>query len=239
MTAGAVPRPADAGAGPIERAIPFDVLLLIGFLALLAPMARRVGAGVHDMTGIVTVVAALVLGVAATDLTSGVVHWFCDTFFAEDTPVLGRLLIGPFREHHTDPLAMTRRDVLCTNRTNLAAIVVGLLVLAWVRSGSAYAPSLFADAWWVAYALAIALTNETHKLAHRPDVPAAAAWLQARGLIVSPARHARHHDGAHGRSFCVTTGWCNPLLDRTALFDRVERWMGRRPRGLTRRGAIP
>ena len=225
--AGALDRPDDAGAGPIERGGPFDVLLLLGFLALLVPMARRLGAGIDDVAAAATVVAAGVLGILATDLTSGVVHWFCDTFFGEDTPVLGPLLIGPFREHHTDPLAMTRRDFLCCNRTNIAAITAVLVVLLLVRRGAPEAPSLFADAWWIAYALAVALTNEGHKLAHAPDVPAVAAWLQARGIIVSPAHHARHHDGSYGRAFCVTTGWCNPLLDRIDLFGRLERGLGR------------
>lgn len=224
---GALDRRAHAGAGPIERGGPLDVVLLLGFVALLAPMVRRVGAGVDDVAAGATVVVAAVLGVLATDLTSGVVHWFCDTFFAEDTPILGPLLIGPFREHHTDPLAMTRRDFLSTNRTNIAAITAVLIVLLLVRRGAPEAPSLLADAWWLAYALAVALTNEGHKLAHAPSPPAGAAWLQAHGLIVSPAHHARHHDGAYGRAFCVTTGWCNPLLDRIDVFGRLERCLGR------------
>lgn len=225
--AGAFGRPLDAGAGPIERGGFLDLALFLLFLALLAPMARRLGAGMDGAAAVATLLVAGGLGIAATDLTSGVVHWFCDTFFAEDTPVLGPLLIGPFREHHTDPLAMTRRDFLCTNRTNVAAITAVLALLLVARQGAAEMPSLFADAWWMAYALAVALTNEGHKLAHAPRVPAVAAWLQRRGLIVSPAHHARHHDGAYGRAFCVTTGWCNPVLDRVDLFGRLERRLGR------------
>jgi hypothetical protein len=83
-------------------------------------------------------------------------------------------------------------------------------------------PAPFGDSLLLSYALAVVLTNELHKLAHRTSVPAAVRWLQAHGLVVSPAHHARHHDG-HGRFFCVTTGWLNQLLDRTDLFRRIER----------------
>jgi ubiquitin-conjugating enzyme E2 variant len=198
-------------ADPIERGGPADVLVLVGFAALLAPMIWRLGSGARSMPDLLAIGAALLLGIVATDLTSGVVHWFCDTFFAADTPVIGRVLIEPFREHHVDPLAMTRRDFFCTNRTNLLAMSAVLLLVLAARGAGGHAPSLFADAWWLGFAVAVALTNELHKLAHAPR-----------------AHHARHHDEAHGRSFCVTTGWLNPLLDRTDVFGTIERWTGRR-----------
>lgn len=37
------------------------------------------------------------------DLLSGTAHWFCDTFFKEDTSVVGRILIRPCRDHHVYP----------------------------------------------------------------------------------------------------------------------------------------
>lgn len=39
--------------------------------------------------------AALLLGYLAADILSGTVHWFCDTFFSEDTPLIGQVLIRP------------------------------------------------------------------------------------------------------------------------------------------------
>ena len=217
-----------SSADPIERGGPADVLLVAGLVTLLVPMVWRLGTGARETQDLLTIGSALLLGIVATDLTSGVVHWFCDTFFATDTPVIGRSLIQPFREHHVDPLAMTRRDFFCTNRTNVIAISVVLVLVVVAQHASGHPPSLFADGWWLGFAVAVALTNELHKLAHAPRVPALVARLQAWGVIVAPALHARHHDEVHGRSFCVTTGWLNPLLDRMDAFGMVERWIGRR-----------
>jgi ubiquitin-conjugating enzyme E2 variant len=207
---------------PVERGTVVDVLVAGAYVALVLPLAAHVVRAVDGPVDAATVAIAMLLGVAATDLTSGVVHWFCDTFFDVDTPVLGRALIQHFREHHDDPSAMTRRSFLCTNRTNLMAMTAILAVTTLFGRRADSEPAPFGDSLLLSYALAVVLTNELHKLAHRTSVPAAVRWLQAHGLVVSPAHHARHHDG-HGRFFCVTTGWLNQLLDRTDLFRRIER----------------
>ena len=60
---------------------------------------------------------------ATADAISGLVHWGCDHYFAEDTPLLGPALIAPFREHHRDPLAITRRDGFTLNVSNAPAAI--------------------------------------------------------------------------------------------------------------------
>ncbi|KAF0241984.1 MAG: fatty acid [Planctomycetota bacterium] len=55
------------------------------------------------------IILAAGLGYVLADFATGLAHWFCDTFFEEDTPVLGPLLIRSFREHHRDPLSATPR----------------------------------------------------------------------------------------------------------------------------------
>jgi len=42
------------------------------------------------------------------------------------------------------------------------------------------------------------------------------------GLILTPERPARHHRGDHDRSYCVTSGWLNPLLDQLRIFEHIE-----------------
>jgi hypothetical protein len=42
-------------------------------------------------------VAAIFTGIIASDGISGFLHWFCDTFLEETTPVIGVQLIAPFR----------------------------------------------------------------------------------------------------------------------------------------------
>ena len=95
-----------------ERATVGDVVAASVLLALLAPFAYRttvaLAAGGHG----VALAVALLLGVLTADFLTGCLHWLADTFFAEDTPLIGRAVIEPFREHHRDPLAMTRRSFL-------------------------------------------------------------------------------------------------------------------------------
>ena len=73
------------------------------------------------------------------------------------------------------------------------------------------------------FTLAIALTNLFHRWAHAARVPPLVARLQRSGLVLSPARHALHHSGAHDRAYCVTTGWLNRPLDAIGFFAALER----------------
>lgn len=83
---------------------------LLGCIALLASIGRRVVESTDTPLEHVLVVAAVLAGILACDFAAGAVHWACDTFFSPGTPVLGPAIIASFREHHRDPLAMTRRD---------------------------------------------------------------------------------------------------------------------------------
>jgi hypothetical protein len=190
---------------------------------LLAPLAARTAAAIRVPGDLPLALGAALLGCLAADLVSGLVHWLCDTFFSEDTPLVGRALIRPFREHHRDPLAITRRAFLEVNGSNCLA-TLPLLALA-VRSGGAGSDDparLFAHVFLVVFAPAVCLTNQLHKWAHAPAAPRAVRLAQRLRLVLAPAHHARHH-GAAGRAFCVTTGWLNPLLDRLEVLPRLER----------------
>jgi ubiquitin-conjugating enzyme E2 variant len=206
-----------------ERTTAADVIALLVLGALLAPFAWRIGVAVAAGGHGVPLLLALLLGILAADLITGVLHWFADTFFSAHTPLIGPALIEPFREHHREPLAMTRRSFLRGSHANVLA-TTALLLAVWVwRLVAVPAPSLFADAWLTSLSIALWLTNQFHKWAHVSRVPAPVRWLQAAGLILTPARHARHHAACHDGGFCVTTGWLNPLLDRLQTFRTAER----------------
>ena len=55
------------------------------FAILLARVVVSLAAG----TSAWFVLPAFLLGYLLADMLSGTVHWFCDTFFEEDTPVIG------------------------------------------------------------------------------------------------------------------------------------------------------
>ena len=204
----------------------FDVASVSALVVLLALAAARLLHALGDGGSWWVLAPAALAAVLAADLVSGLVHWICDRFFAEDTPVIGRMLIHPFREHHVDPLAITRHGLfeLCGNN----ALAVLLPVLATVLAGAPHASSpssIAAHAFVIAFALAVFATNQMHKWAHAERRSAAVRFLQRTGLILSPAVHDRHHRGDFSNGYCVTTGWLNPLLDRYRVLPRCEAWL--------------
>jgi ubiquitin-conjugating enzyme E2 variant len=160
-------------------------------------------------------------GYLAGDLMSGVVHWFCDTFFEEDTPLIGRVLILPFREHHRDPLAMTRHG-FAEIAGNSCLALLPLLGLVFALPAPTRAAWLGLYAGLLVFALVAVVTNQLHKWAHAATVPAYVPRLQAAGLILRPQRHASHHR-TQADAYCVATGWLNPFLDGVGFFPRLER----------------
>ena len=195
---------------------------LVACIVLLAGIGRRVAESADTPLEHVLVVAAVLAGILACDFAAGAVHWACDTFFSAATPVLGPAIIASFRQHHHDPLAMTRRGFLDVNGTNYFAVLPLLVYTASGTTGND-AWRLCTDAFVCALATAALLTNQFHKWAHAPDVPPPVRWLQQAHLVLPPVVHARHHAGAHRTSYCVTGGWLNPVLDRFEIFPRLER----------------
>ena len=58
------------------------------FLLLILGLVGHLGRALIHWT---TLLPSLLLGYLAADVASGLVHWFCDNFFEEDSPALQRL----------------------------------------------------------------------------------------------------------------------------------------------------
>lgn len=206
-------------AGESVRSTPGGILvagaLTLGYLAGLV-FARG------DVSPL-AVAASLLLGVLVADLITALVHWACDTWGSEQTPLLGAGLIKGFREHHVDPRGMLRHDWIEVNGTPALAASAGFLVLsplAW-QLASAGQVFWYAALWsliWVA-----GTANQTHKWAHAESPPALVRGLQRLGVILSPRAHAQHHRGAHTHHYCISTGWLNGMLDRVRFWRGLER----------------
>lgn len=187
-------------------------LVLVVRLAGAGPTSSRLG----------WLAAGVVLGYLAADFFSGIVHWFCDTFFEEDTPLVGRMLIEPFREHHRDPLAMTRHGLAEIAGNSCLAIAPLLAAVAFLAPPATGAPlSLAAHSALLTFAVGAVITNQFHKWAHLPAAPRMVASLQQAGLVLRPAHHAGHHR-TQAEAYCVATGWMNPFLDRIGFFPAAE-----------------
>jgi len=179
---------------------------------------------------------AVVLGLVLADFGSGVVHWAGDTWGDERTPLLGPRFIRPFRSHHAHPLDMLNRNFFTLNgstaMTSLPVLVVPFFL------------PLESDVWW---AVAVFLwsaglcgmwTNQFHQWAHMKNPPRVVSWLQRCRVILSPAHHRRHHKSPYAANYCITTGWCNPLLEQIRFWPALE-WVVSRLTGLRPRGEAP
>lgn len=168
----------------------------------------------------------LLLGVVlfsyiAADFVSGFVHWAADTWASVDTPVIGKALLRPFREHHVDPLAITRHDFVETNGNNCLISIPPLLIAMALPTetlwGIAAAEFIGGLVFWVL------LTNQFHKWAHLPQRPRWMSVLQRLHLILPPAHHQVHHTAPFNRYYGITTGWLNVPLDKLGLYPALER----------------
>ncbi|MBI1908099.1 kua-ubiquitin conjugating enzyme hybrid localization domain protein [Candidatus Uhrbacteria bacterium] len=172
-----------------------------------------------------------VVGYLLADFASGFVHFLGDTVGDEHTPVVGKAFIYAFREHHTDQKAITRHDFYYTNGNNCLVSLPVMLVLYHA------VPAAWLANPWIAFAFAslfflvisIFFTNQIHKWAHQDNPNAVARWLQARGLILTPARHRLHHTAPHDSHYCITTGWLNPLLEQLRFFPITKFVLARIP----------
>ena len=188
--------------------VALEAVAVAHFFALLGILAVRLARGTDEWSDAPLLLLAAVAGYALADVASGLTHWFCDSFFREDTPGIGRLLIHPFREHHRDPAAMTRHGFLELTGNSCLGVAPLLGLAVW----RPVTPHL--DAALVVFALALFGTNLFHKWAHSATVPAWISALQRWNLILNPDRHNVHHTPPNRTGYCVTNGWMNGLLDR-------------------------
>ncbi|CAN5752578.1 hypothetical protein BH18ACI4_BH18ACI4_25690 [soil metagenome] len=161
---------------------------------------------------------ALVLG----DFVGGLVHWAADTYFSEDTPVVGPALIKPFRQHHIFPLDICTHTLVSIvgNVCILAGPILALcLYLLWVTRHGLLA---FAILCTTLVAAATVATNVFHKWAHQEKPSAGVRWLQRMRLVLEPKHHQVHHTEPFKMHYCITNGWLNPLLNKIGFFRKLE-----------------
>jgi Lipid desaturase domain len=201
-----------------------EVLALVayGWVSWLLAVAIFRGV-VRNPLALWLIIPTALIAYLTADFLSGVVHWFADTYATASTPFFGPKFIRPFREHHTDPLAITRHDFIEANGDNALFSQTILLPIYGCVAIEDSELGVVAGFFALLFGIAIMLTSMAHGWAHMAEPPKLAQRLQRWGLILSPEHHAVHHVKPHQRHYCITTGWLNPLLDRTRFFRRLER----------------
>jgi ubiquitin-conjugating enzyme E2 variant len=161
------------------------------------------------------------VAIPGADFVSGMVHWAFDTWGSEQTFFIGPRLIKPFRVHHEKPKNLLDTHFFTTNSdsslANLPFLLLAVLIPVEHEIGR------WASLFFLVLGIAGLPTSQIHKWAHMRRPPRFVAWLQRRGIILSTPHHDQHHRPPHTVNYCITTGWCNPLLGRIRFFSRLER----------------
>ena len=160
-------------------------------------------------------------GMLVADWFTGVVHWACDTWGDDGTPIFGPGLIRNFREHHRRPQAMLEHDWVDVNGE--AASAAAVLFLLFSTFGAAWlAASPAAHAALLAFLVFGALANQIHQWAHMREAPRVVRALQRSGLLLSRERHVGHHRAPHLTGYAISTGWTNRTLDAIGYWRGLE-----------------
>ena len=176
------------------------------------------------LTLILAIAIGLPLAWVLADFVSGLVHWFADTYGADDTPLFGPWLIRPFRQHHVYPRDICTHGLVlaignsCTLAVPLQAGVLYLLLtddeVSITKAFLSFVLNLFA--------IAMVATNVLHKWAHAEKTNRVISRLQRSRVFLSPAHHHLHHTRPFDSNYCITNGWLNPLLERIRFFRNLE-----------------
>lgn len=186
----------------------------------------------------VWIIISIFLGMTLADFFSGLVHWGADSYGSVTFPVVGKAFIRPFREHHVDPLAITRHDFIEANGDNCLVTLGMLVVLSYLLHSQTdeQIRTLYPLYCFVlVLSLFVTFTNQIHKWSHTyTGLPSVVRWLQEWHVILPRQHHRIHHVAPHETYFCITTGWCNYPLEVlgfwTGLEYVIEKVTGIKPR---------
>lgn len=145
-----------------------------------------------------------VLAYILTDAAAGHLHWLADTYGDDKHPLAD--FIAPFREHHVDPLLMTKHSFIEANGSSSLVVIPIVLVSCLIAPYHPLIATLLGS-----IAGFSVLTNQLHKWSHEKHTGLIRA-LQTMGIILSPELHEKHHTKPHNSHYTITSGVWNYVL---------------------------
>jgi hypothetical protein len=157
------------------------------------------------------------------DFISGIVHWLCDTYGTEETPVVGKGFIRLFRMHHSYPKDITISPfVYIAGPVSLLAFLTLPIAIGLVMNNSHSFIIAFSAFTYAFITLWTVLTNQFHKWAHSGKTNKAVGFLHKYNIVLNPSHHKLHHTEPFDSNYCITHGWTNPFLEKIRFFRRTE-----------------
>lgn len=176
-------------------------------------------------TAPITALAAYV----AADLGTGIYHWSIDNYGSPKTPFFGSQIKG-FLGHHDRPWLITKVPV-ADNLHQAAAPVAVILFPISVLSGNPVMLMFLG-----VFGVSVIFSQQFHAWSHTPkaQLPAVVVALQDGGIILRRGDHAAHHRAPFNSNYCIVSGVCNRVLDKSNFFVALEvlvmRLFGHSPR---------
>lgn len=151
-----------------------------------------------------------------SDLITGVVHWWQDTYGNPEWPLIGKYVVDPNLKHHKNPREMVTIAYWRLMRASIVTACV-LMPLLWLCGW---------HSWRMVLCLAFSSQgNWVHLLAHRTvrENGKVITLLQKLGVFQSRRMHGWHHRAPYDTNFFILTDYLNPIFNKMKFFMKLER----------------
>lgn len=160
------------------------------------------------------IILTFFLAFTTADFITGIIHFIEDTYFTENTLLIGNI-IKRNREHHLKPRLMLNHTTFKTIETSLYLGLFLMFVLYIYKLLNLFSFLLI---------LSGIFGNLIHKWAHQMENEKILLTkiLQNLYIIQSSYQHSVHHKEPYTKYYCVMGALLNPLLEKINFWRKME-----------------